>query len=733
MTLRLSFFSAALLFVLSTTLKAQLGPQTFLPPPPLSETQKPGALHMHAMAAVLSTPSGSVCDPAAEVTHTGNIVTVTLGVEEHKNTIYNPGNPATNYRDTVSLRSYGGCLTGPLIDTKPGTTLRVNLKNDLSKDDPSCPHGLDPVGQPGCFNTINMHFHGLHVSPSGNSDNVLLNITPSTQFNYEVNIPEDHPSGTFWYHAHRHGSTAMQVASGASGVLIIRGNRPYTPATPNTPAIPGDIDTILKDTNGPFKERLFLFQQIPYACFDDKGNIIRTGPKDTDPWECPMGKTGVVEDFNQQLSSPTVWDFSGRYTSINGVVQPRITGIKAGEIQRWRFVHGGIHDTVNIQIVPMIDNGPNAAKALQGIIPGTPAEQAKILAEVCPNRPPDEKEKDSLYLVPQFEIAADGLTRTEILPIGIKDGKPEKPTSGGIGTNFLQPGYRSDVLVTFPHKGTYCVLNQAATPDERASAKKDNGPGGQGPNVLELLATVDVEGGKDITTDPQTYIERALYEGNKQLPTAAREGLLKGQLEPWQGMPDLNHETVTSELQKVDFFIGNPPSPPTPPATPPSLPATPEWTGAFGFFINYKSYDPDRIDFTRQVGTVDNWQLTSQGEPHIFHIHVNPFEVMDVIGPDHKSIFDATGACLVPADSLGLQNQYCGMWHQFKDTVFVQNGYQVLIRTKYDRYIGEFVIHCHILDHEDGGMMTNIQIVPDLGAPGGGLGMPGMHHNAATQ
>jgi FtsP/CotA-like multicopper oxidase with cupredoxin domain len=97
-----------------------------------------------------------------------------------------------------------------------------------------------------------------------------------------------------------------------------------------------------------------------------------------------VGKIGVVEDFNQQLSSPTVWDFSGRYTSINGVVQPRITGIKAGEIQRWRFVHGGIHDTVNIQIVPMINNGPNAAKALQGIIPGTPAEQAKILAEVCP-------------------------------------------------------------------------------------------------------------------------------------------------------------------------------------------------------------------------------------------------------------------------------------------------------------------------------------------------------------
>jgi hypothetical protein len=51
----------------------------------------------------------------------------------------------------------------------------------------------------------------------------------------------------------------------------------------------------------------------------------------------------------------------------------------------------------------------------------------------------------------------------------------------------------------------------------------------------------------------------------------------------------------------------------------------------------------------------------------------------------------------------------------------------VRARTYYDRYIGEFVIHCHILDHEDAGMMLNIEIVPDLNAPGGGLGMAGTH------
>jgi FtsP/CotA-like multicopper oxidase with cupredoxin domain len=38
------------------------------------------------------------------------------------------------------------------------------------------------------------------------------------------------------------------------------------------------------------------------------------------------------------------------------------------------------------------------------------------------------------------------------------------------------------------------------------------------------------------------------------------------------------------------------------------------------------------------------------------------------------------------------------------------------IRSRYERYIGQFVLHCHILDHEDQGMMQIVEISP----PGGG-------------
>ena len=253
--------------------------------------------------------------------------------------------------------------------------------------------------------------HGLHVSPAGNSDNVLLNIGPQTEFPYEINIPSDHPAGTFWYHAHRHGSTALNVASGASGILIVKGTRPYSPPTSQNLHPTADIDTILHDTTGaPFPEELFLFQQIGYACFanDPDGptkdwwqNIYTTAglynadtksgdPAASAPWVCPLSSPGkpvspgAVENFALQLFSSTIWDTNGRFTSINGVVQPTIT-LPAGRIQRWRFVHAGIHDTINVQIVRAT---PETKKLIENsALSGNREQQKSELTAACSATP----------------------------------------------------------------------------------------------------------------------------------------------------------------------------------------------------------------------------------------------------------------------------------------------------------------------------------------------------------
>ena len=151
-------------------------------------------------------------------------------------------NPATGTYDKVRLRSYNGTdvdpdtpYVSPTIEAVPGDTVYVNLHNQLPAD-PSCaahdPAPGEPyVNDPHCFNGTNLHTHGLWVNPAGNGDNVLLSINPGVKFQYEYKIPGGHPAGTFWYHTHRHGSTALQVSSGMAGALIIRGDRLPTATT----------------------------------------------------------------------------------------------------------------------------------------------------------------------------------------------------------------------------------------------------------------------------------------------------------------------------------------------------------------------------------------------------------------------------------------------------------------------------------------------------------------------
>lgn len=735
-------------------------PRNFEGPPRLTQTGRVRP------AAVI--PSQTPCDPGT-VTTKGNLVSVEIHYKLADFTMYNPD---SGVDDRLMLRSYGGCKSGPLLELHPGNTLRLHLFNDLSADDPSCypnpPLGLGLSGGvgPGCFNTINLHTHGLHVSPAGNSDNVLLNIAPQTEFTYEINIPDDHPAGTFWYHAHRHGSTAMQVASGASGALIVRGDRPYDPANPEAPA---DIDTILHDKEGkPFTEQTFLLQQIGYACFDNDPTVAGgkwqriwtnvgpflspprqlapaifdaasanynnppngpLSPPAYSPWICPPlvsdtrnVSAGVLENFNLQLFSATIWDTNGRFTSVNGVVQPHLgadpsTAIKAGEIQRWRFIHAGIHDTVNLEIVKAPADSPIATAELTG----NRLAQVKDLNRFCG----DVANPQNLVprLIPQFEIASDGLTRRTMRTIN-QEAAPGPPEA-----NYLQPGYRSDILVVFPSEGDYCLLDQAAPKGMRPI--NGGAGGGQGPSAPQLLAYVHVQAGQTVPKDKlEQYVRQALYDDNPSLPAGVRNELRQGNISPWAFVPsglkkDANLDPAPAgNVETANFAI----------------------TNLGQFQIDGASYNPDVVNYTRQVNTTDEWLLTAGpptptpgNEPHIFHIHVNPFEVIDITTADkfgsQASIFNPDGSCKVfpdplgiPPDSQGLANQYCGMWHTFRDTIFVENGYQIHVRTRYDRYIGEYVLHCHILDHEDAGMMANIKIVPDLKAPGGGIGMPNMKH-----
>ncbi len=223
----------------------------------------------------------------------------------------------------VPLKSYVDARTGPdprpvgpayvmqVGRNRPNPQLNIRFQNVLGPSNRSydCGDHSNHGGNNDVEQCTNLHTHGFHVSPRSPQDNVFLKISPSANdannpYQYRFDIPNFHPPGTHWLHAHLHGSTAPQVKNGMAGALILK----------------GDIDYWLASEYQIFgnKDKIMIVQQIE----DNDGNPL-------------CGKAT---------------DGSDRTNSINGQCLPTIS-VQAGEVQHWRFIHAGVSATVNLAVV----------------------------------------------------------------------------------------------------------------------------------------------------------------------------------------------------------------------------------------------------------------------------------------------------------------------------------------------------------------------------------------------
>ncbi len=104
------------------------------------------------------------------------------------------------------------------------------------------------------------------------------------------------------------------------------------------------------------------------------------------------------------------------------------------------------------------------------------------------------------------------------------------------------------------------------------------------------------------------------------------------------------------------------------------------------FAIDGKAFAMDRVDQTVNLGALEEWTLRNASpEWHPFHIHVNDFQVMSRNGrPESRT---------------------------YEDTSRIPPNGELIIRTRFTDFDGKFVYHCHILGHEDAGMMGVVEVV----------------------
>ncbi|MDO4637584.1 MAG: multicopper oxidase domain-containing protein [Lautropia sp.] len=614
-------------------------------------------------------PQGSVSDAPLPPARQRN---VRLDVGYVESYLWNPNN---NRYERVRMRSYHGQpnqpLVAPAIEIQPGTQLNVRLTNNLPEKDPSCAKPV--LNDPQCFNSTNLHTHGLWVDPNGVSDNIFLSVKPGTSQLYHIQVPADHPAGTFWYHSHLHGSTALQVSSGMAGALIIRGNR-YPSANTN-----GDLDTLLKSTpDTRVQERIVMLQQISYGCRWPDGSLKRQGltgrapdpaPGVTlPPLVCDEGDVGDVESY-EAFNGPNSWRQSGRFTTINGRTLPRFVGAVSGRMERWRVIHGGVRDTVTLEFRKAILNNMPASEVRK--LSGKSLQ--RFINNNCTGAP-----------LTHYQVAADGLTMASMQP--------------ATQTTF-QPGYRWDLLTVFPESGYYCVLDKSAP----AAGSVNNEP-----SIQSLLGLVEVRQGisMNVTDIPRYVKQQMLRLADVNTPEDMRATVRADlennlQLSHYTPHPTISQSEVNEPAQTLTFAVAVKPG-----SNPPQL----------QFQINGKEYSPGET-LNLKLGRVQDWVLKSLNGGHPYHIHVNPFQIVSIIDPQGRDVsgFD------VP-DTYGgdgqVDTQFRGLKGVWKDTIFVKsiNGqaergqYTITVRTRYQRYTGDFVLHCHILDHEDEGMMQHVRI-----------------------
>ncbi len=558
---------------------------------------------------------------------------------------------STGTAHLVTTPTFEGAIPAPTLRVRAGDWLAIDLSNDLPPNAEHARMGAFPHHP----STTNLHTHGLTVSPQELADNVFREMEPGTTNSILVNIPDDHPSGTFWYHPHQHGSLTYQMYGGMAGFLIVQGGA-------------GTLDDVAEVKSA--REVLMAFQ------------VIRTTPDGRVPFV-----DATATQFGTNPNSPVpagVWSTlkdSNTYTTTNGAINP-IIHMRPGEVQRWRWLAAGSGETFVV--------------ALEG-------HRLNV-------------------------VANDGIT----VP-GMRTLEPGDPY-------VLASGQRADVLVQAGSPGVYVL--QALDPSDKRGWSVVSGSGiDPRPRMARIsfdipsspypiaLATIVVSGAAlkmplpsgslpvpgalpsidTMLNTPPARTRRIAFEicgdqrGGSVVPIPMEDptqrlpscGAYYQRYDAgyWGGTP---FTTLLMMRDASDDGVANPiPNPEIP-------------------RVGYRTeglFTVDRPLFADMIsGTFEEWTIINRSfSDHSFHIHQNHFLVTHVNGqplaaPEwHDTI-------LVPAAEP--QPAPPGLLVNINKATFGSVTFRTYFKPVTE---GPFVMHCHMIQHEDLGMMQRVDLVPRNG------------------
>lgn len=662
---------------------------------PLTLASENGVLDvlMVAKAAPVTTLSLSSTSTASAVHPTGWVYEICK----------RPLNGVDSCPQSGSAPNYYG---GTLLKLQKGDLLKVHLVNRLPPA-LEAKHADDPGEQFLTLNPTNIHTHGLLVAPRSpsddnptygdyvfvltfNKDNGVPVASPHMHSDvrmdftdYEIKIPKDHPSGLFWFHPHAHGLALNQVSAGLSGLITV-----------------GDVSDYL--CKGHACAAALQNITMRHMLLKDM-QILGDGTlhDQEDPDFCEPSRAAAepkrLGACAGQASTDGGPDYSGGLWAftINGQRYPTVPmNSKNGEV--WALTNSSGSVSYNLSLRNPAQNRDMIMQILSidgvSVDPNT-GISPRSLHEIAGNR-----------FTPEACPAGTGSIKAGAIDVALCTRKI-----------LMMPSSRVEVWVTYrdgndnvapaPH-GSYAILRTEGyqtgpTGDswpavDLGRVEFQNSAAPDSPNVLSVAGDA-----RNLIT-PTALFSDLSDDNNRVASDSSCTSLPPGHMRRvFYGVPTTDLDAFGLAYEEIDQdgnVVGTPATDVTP-------------------------FNPMKPTICVPLGpgnspTTERWQLVNVAqEDHNFHIHQVKFrllskdEMSNSVVPSQSAkgmMFDnlpltrATGTCgnNPPNDSSNpIADWRAGLCNASVQTVEIPFA-----------IAGDFVYHCHIMEHEDGGMMARIRV-----------------------
>jgi FtsP/CotA-like multicopper oxidase with cupredoxin domain len=550
-----------------------------------------------------------------------------------------------NFPGTLDVAETGTSACDQNKSVGPGGTSVNTYPGDPSfEKPPNCFHGSS---------STNLHFHGSHVSPSGVSDNVLLNIRPSLRI-------------------------------GGKPVVNERTVKPI-------------FDLIFAAcANG---QQPLLWKDWPLAWRKLQQKLLQQYDK-TAPWKGQPGKLPVdqqlwVQNVKEMAHMQLPQYYIGAFPNCFNIPIWNGQADSMGQAPGTHWYHSHKHGSTALNLA----NGMAGALIIEGdyddkLKPFFTKQQVLVLQQFGTvlnllRSGTAKQNADLVFVNGQYTpVLQMNPNEMQLWRIVNACHQAAVPISSPTGIKWVQTA--QDGVQFNPSNYDPSVTNAAFSVPAKSTAPFGSLAPGNRIDLLvqapsspgsfpvtfnnKLLLTVEVKQDASVTpiTNPMPFPTKDQFPKMPKFLDDINPGDVKVRRE-------LRFKSVADPSVAPKMGRGtNPPYPP------------PVHT------IDGKQFEMGTINQTMQLGATEEWTLYNDGgAAHPFHIHINPFQVVEILDPNQNG---------------GQPVKLPTPWVWWDNFAIPTGGYFKML-TRFVDFTGMYVLHCHILGHEDRGMMQLVQVI----------------------